>query len=120
MEDQEIYALTSGTLAKLDGGRAGVALDSALRQAVKDCLDRPGDERARKVTMEFQVTPVMELIDNQVSCEGAKGVYKVRVKVPDRESGLLDFGVRNNGMLVFNENSPANHRQATFLGEDEE
>lgn len=118
--DQELFALSAGTLSKLDGGRAAVALDRAFAQAVKDCLDRPGDERARKITMQIDVVPVKEVIDNQLSCEGAKGVYKIRLRTPDWESGTLDFGVRQNGMLIFNENSPANHRQATFLEGDEE
>ena len=109
---QELFQLTASTLAKLDRGAAAAALDKAIETAVRDCLDRPSDERARKITLTLELVPVKDVIDNVISCEGAKGVYKVRYRQPDWESKELDFGVRENGMLVFSELSPDNHRQA--------
>jgi len=115
MSEQEVHRLTAETLAKLDRGAAAAAFDRAITQAVRDCLDRPSDDRVRKVTLELQLTPIVEVLQNVVSCEGAHGSYKVRYKQPDWESAELDFGVRKPGMLIFNENSPANHRQTTLL-----
>lgn len=121
--DQELFALGTSTLAKLDRGAAAVALDKALERAVADCLDRPADERARKVTLTLEVKPVKEVHENTISCEGARGTYKVRYRQPDWESQELDFGVRQTragGMLVFSELSPANHRQTVLPLTDED
>jgi len=115
----DLFALTASTLAKLDRGAAAAALDRAISQAVRDCLDRPTDDRPRKITMTLEITPVNEVIDNVVSCEGAKGLYKVRMRQPDWESKTLDFGVRQNGMLVFAEMSPDNHKQPLLFDDDD-
>jgi len=114
-----LFQLTAGSLKHLDRGAAGVSLDHAIARAVKDCIDRPGDDRARKITLQIEIKPVTETINNVITCEGAKGVYKVRLRTPDWESNELDFGVRENGMLIFSEDSPANHRQAQLFTDEE-
>lgn len=116
----QLFALTASTLSKLDRGSAAAALDLAISRAVRDCLDRPGEDRPRKITLQIDVVPVKEVIDNVLSCEGARGIYKVRYRQPDWESQELDFGVRENGMLVFSETSPGNHRQSTFFDGDDD
>ena len=117
----QLFALGAGTLANLDRGAAAKALDNAIAAAVRDCLDRPGDDRARKITLTLEITPVCEVIDNVVTCEGAKGCYKVRYRQPDWESRTLDFGVRTSGHLVFSDISPDNHRQPFLpFGEEDE
>ena len=107
------------TIGLLDRGRVGVALEQFIRQATQDCIDRPGDDRARTVLLMIDVKPVAETHGELISCEGARGKAKVRLRLPDRESSELDFGVRKGGHLVFSEHSPANHKQATFLDENE-
>jgi hypothetical protein len=116
----ELFQLTASTLAKLDRGAAAKALDTAIAAAVHDCLDRPTDERARKITLTLELAPIKEVIGNVISCEGASGKFKVRYRQPDWESLKLDFGVRENGMLVFAEMSPANHQQPTLFDREEE
>jgi len=99
--------LNAETLKHLDRGIASAA------------LDRPGDDRPRKITLQLCIKPVTETMNNTLSCEGAKGEYKVALSIPDWQSQTLDFGVRQNGMLIFSEESPANHRQRTILDEEE-
>jgi hypothetical protein len=115
-----LFSLSAETLKQLDRGAAAAALDQAIQRAVKDCLDRPGDDRARKISLTLEVRPVTEVCNNVLTCEGARGCYKVRLRIPDWESQTLDFGVRENGLLVFNEHSPTNHRQATFFEGEED
>jgi len=112
--------LTLGNLKDLDFGKASTTFEVALQRAVKDCLDRPGDDRARTVVLEMKITPVKEILGNTLSCEGAKGVFRIKCTLPNWETQVVDFGVRSNGKLVFNEDSPRDHRQQTFLGEEEE
>lgn len=120
MSNQGLFALKAETLSHLDMGRASAALDQAIKKAVLDCLDRPGDDRPRKVTMTLELKPVMEVVNQSITCEGCTGQYAVRLRTPDWSSNKLDFGVRQNGTLVFNEHSPANHRQTTIFDNDED
>jgi hypothetical protein len=116
---EELFALSAETLVKLDLGRQAAAFDRAVRMAVQDCLDRPSDDRPRKITLQLAIKPVKQVIDNTISCEGATGVCQIRYRQPDWESDTLDFGVRTNGLLVFGAD-PKNHRQSMMDFEEEE
>jgi hypothetical protein len=70
MGKSTLFALNAETLSHLDSGRASAALDQALKKAVLDCLDRPGDDRPRKITLCLEVKPVMEVINQTISWEG--------------------------------------------------
>lgn len=114
-----LLALGADTLSRLDRGRVGLAIDAFVKQAVADCMDRPGDDRSRKILIEVELKPVAETNGETISCEGAKCIVKVRLKLPDRESAVMDFGVRRGGHAVFSENSPSDHRQTTFFDGEE-
>ena len=116
-----LKVLTLDTIKDLDLGRVGVGFSRLLEQAVRDCMDRPADERARKLILQISLRPKSEIVGQTVSCEGAAGVAQLRLKLPDYESQEVDFGVKQNGRLVFNEDSPRDHRQSTmFDGEEED
>lgn len=116
----KLQRLTLKAMDDLDYGKASEAFQQALKCAVRDCIDRPGDKRVRKVTLQMNLVPVPEINGNTIDCDTAKGVFTVRCKNPDLETGVVDFGVRNNGDLVFNPNSPSDHRQQTMLDDEEE
>lgn len=120
--DTELYKLQAASLAKLDRGTMAIALEHALQQAARDCLDRPTDDRARKVTVEISLKPKSEYDEDTRSVEivGATGQYRIKCSVPDRESKPLDFGLQTDGTLIFNENCPDNHRQRSLLPSEEE
>jgi hypothetical protein len=107
--------LTVETLHELDFGSIGIAFQKHLARVVQDCIDRPGDKRARTVLLEMKVVPVVEIRGSTIDCEGAKGTFKLKSKVPDHETQELDFAVRHDGSLVFNEESPRNHRQGVMF-----
>lgn len=106
------------TLKSLDLGSVDAAFRRCLERAVRDCLDRPDDERARKVTLQLNLVPVKQIIQNVISCEGARGTVQFRCRVPDYETRTLDFGVRENGSLYFSEECPDNHRQSSLFTGD--
>lgn len=113
MNDQ-LKRLSAETLKSLDQGKLAATLEKALERAVGDCIARPTDDRARKVTLQFDFTPVTDVDEGLVTLYGVKAKYQVRSKVPDWESKILDFGVQRDGSLVFSEESPENHRQKTL------
>lgn len=119
MSVQELLVLSAETLARLDRGKYKATLEAAFQRAVQDCIDRPTDDRTRKVTVQFDLVPVCDMDDKIVCCDGIKAKYQVKAVMPNWESKPLDFGVQRDGTLVFNEDAPDNHRQLTLpTGED--
>lgn len=109
-----IEKLSTATLSKLDGGRIDGGFTKAIERAMADCDNRPGLDKARKVTMEFSITP----------CAGEKGLLetcnvscKITETLPPRESKTYNMSARPDG-LFFQELAPENVHQTTF-GEPE-
>ena len=113
-----LQRLTLETIGNLDSGIAMETFQTAVQRAVKDCLDRPGDKRERKVVLQLAVKPVAVISGNTIDCEGAKGNFTCKTKIPDYETREVDFGVQQNGDLIFNPDSPTDHRQMTMLDQE--
>jgi len=114
-----IQLLKLETLTQLAHGKVGVAFDREIKRMIKDCLDRPSDERKRIITLTVEVTPTAVADGQVVTCEGAVCVAKVKSKLPDYESQKIDLGVRENGGAVFSPTCPENHRQQELFEPDE-
>jgi hypothetical protein len=95
----------------LDGGRIHEAFMAELRRVAIDCEDRPGDDHARKVSIELQVTPVC---DEQGKLDSLSGKFHVTSTVPKRRSKSYSFGFRQGGRMVFNDLSDDNIHQKTI------
>lgn len=109
--------LSLDSLRELDSGLAVETFQQAVQRAVKDCLDRPAEKKARKVILQMTIVPVPVINGNTIDCDGVKGAFQCRCKVPDVELQQIDFGVQKDGNLIFNPDSPRDHRQATMLEE---
>ena len=116
----ELKVLNLANLQDVDLGKADTMFSHALRNAVLDCLNRPTDDRVRTVTLTVKLKPVCEVFDTSVSCEGATGSFLCKSKIPDFETPEVDFGIKENGVLVFNPYSPRNHNQLTMFESEEE
>ena len=71
------------TMNALDGGITPAMFQDAVRRAVKDCIERPGDKRARVVTLQMKIVPVPLISGNTIDCEGAR-----HIPVQDENPGL--------------------------------
>ena len=123
MADNGLLALKGETILRLDRGMLSACLEKAIERAVADCVDRPGDDRARVVILKLEVKPKAETRENVITCEGAAATYKVTAKNPPWESQSLDFGVRRlagKDVLVFSDHSPSDHQQTTFFDGEED
>ena len=114
-----LKVLNLQSMADLSHGAVGVAVDKLIRQAIRDCIDRPGDDRARKLTVQIEFTPTAHIDGQSVTCEGAKAVAKASLKCPNYETGVLDLAVRENGAALFAPNSPENVAQATMFDDED-
>ena len=110
-----IHAFTLENLEHLDLGKAKEAFNMQIKRIAADCLDRPGDTNARKVTLEVVAKPVPD-VDG--TCERVKLQIQVTSKIPSMRTRVYDLGIRRNGVLVFSEDSPENIDQATMFDGD--
>lgn len=99
------------TLKDLDFGRPAVAYEQGIADAVRDCIDRPGDKRPRKVSMEFVIIPMVE---QEGDCNEVMGEFKIKTVLPHRQTKPYSFGLNKQGRLFFSENAPDNVDQTTF------
>lgn len=113
-------SLEQFTLAKLedlDGGKAFLAFQRHLTRAANDCLDRPNDGKPRSVTLKVALVPAP---DPEGDCTEVKAQIFAESTVPKHRTKVYSFGLRKNGVLVFNNESLENVDQATlFDGEDD-
>lgn len=104
-------------LEQLDDGRVAAAFIREIKRVADDMMDRPGDANKRTVALEFTLTPV---VDDAGSCDGARGEFQIKSKVPNRKSKTYGFDVRKNGVLAFSVESPTDPDQTTLddMGSD--
>ena len=72
--------LTTATLHRLDDGMVGRVIDAEIQKALKDCEDRPGLAKVRKVTIQLELTPQQD--DRTNALRGVDTAVQVAVKVP--------------------------------------
>ena len=99
------------SIAIIDGGRIGLAINQELRKAALDCEDRPADKRPRKVTLTLDMVPVC---DDAGDVESVFVSAQVKAIHPSRKSRKFDMSLRKNGVLAFNEDSLENVDQKTL------
>jgi hypothetical protein len=104
-------------LAELDGGRVRIAMDQLLKMAALDCEDRPGEKKARKLTLQLELKPVL---DQDGMCEDVKCTVQMKSSLPTRKTREYGFGLRRGGMLTFNPEAPDAHDQGTFDFKDKD
>ncbi len=104
--------MTLKTLHLLDYGKAAEALQTHLRRAAVDCLDRPGDAKARKVTLQFEIVPVLE---PDGDCTEVRVTIQAISKMPTHCTKPYSMALRKNGSLGFSEDSPENVGQTTIF-----
>jgi hypothetical protein len=113
----EILTLSLDSLKELDGGKIANAINLHLKRAANDCYDRPGDKKPRKVSLEISVVPVLD--SEARSCSEVKAQVHVASSVPKHRTREISLGLKPNGALVFNPDSPDRIDQTTFLKNEE-
>ncbi len=110
----QVVQFTLESLAELDGGKAVKAFEQHVRRAALDCMDRPADATARKVTLELELVPVLEPGGD---CTEVSARFRAASALPKHQTKLYSLGLRKNGVLVFNPDSPDHVDQSTLMNE---
>ncbi len=106
--------ISAAALAEIDGGRVARAIDAELEAVVRDCLNRPGDDAARKVTIEIAIKPAHTSDSGELEIAGV--TFAVRSSVPKRTSRTYQAAVDvKRRKLSVNEFSPDNPNQGSLI-----
>ncbi len=103
--------LTLDTLKEWDNGRAAVAMKQALRRAVLDLEDRPGEKKVRKVTLTAELTPNM---DENGDLDDVEIAFVIATTFPPRRTLPKPAMTDRQGRLIFNDLAPDNPAQTTL------
>lgn len=103
--------LKLSTLTGLDLGKVDAAFQIELHKVVKDCMDRPGDESKRSVTLTLEIAPEMA---SAGVCETVAAEFQVTSKMPSRKSRVYSMRPHVNGSLLFNPESADDANQGTL------
>lgn len=105
--------LTVANLQELDRGLPAIAINQALRQAVKDCLDRPGNDKKREVSISIQVWP--ELDKQTAVLDVVNITIDVKTRTPAQTSAVYRMLTTKDGVPLFQPASPLDPRQEAFF-----
>lgn len=95
--------LSLGALEQMDSGKIARLVKSHLQKLSADCLNRPADDTARTMNVEFSFTPVLD--PDSGDCETAKLRINVKSKVPTFRSKSYECRVGQKG-FSFNQDFP--------------
>ncbi len=102
-------------LTKLDDGRIDKLLKHHLSIAARDCINRPGDKNARKVTLEFICKPQA---NPEGDAETASVELECKSKVPIYRSRSFEMRL-NNGGFTYNQDFPNDLSQPSLFPDGE-
>ena len=88
-------------LVQLDGGIVCRAFDCELGQGVQDCLDRPTDNRPRKVAVVFTIKPKVDVKAGEVNCEDCLVEAEVASSMPKKRTKSFTMKPKHSGDLCF-------------------
>lgn len=109
--------LCFSSMEGLDEGRINKLLMHHLANVARDCINRPMDKSARKVTLEFQVKP--EPDPSTGDANTATVEIECKSKVPVYRSRRFEMRLKNNG-LSFNQDFPDDLNQPSLFPDGEQ
>lgn len=80
MSKKDVRKLDLGELGNLRSGLVGKQFEEALRKCLADCVDRPGNNAARKIGLVIEIKPAY---DDATECDKVDISVIVRDRVPD-------------------------------------
>lgn len=107
--------LTFESLHDLDNGRIAALLKRHLANVAQDCMNRPSDEAARKVTLDFVFKATMD--PDSRECERVWCEVECKSKVPVYRSKPIEMRVHRTG-FTYNRDFPDTLDQAPLPYED--
>jgi hypothetical protein len=101
--------LTLKNIQDLDGGKAALTFNHAVRAAIRDLTDRPGDKSKRRVLMQVNLTPKLDRTTGALDTVLVQ--FQVVTKIPVQQTLEYPMLPAGDGVLHFQPESPLDPRQ---------
>lgn len=99
------------SLREMDNGKIDKLLLQGLRQVIQDCVDRPTDKKARKVTLQLIFSPIP---DDLGACDEVSMSVQSKVSVPVKQTKTYSIGAKPSGEGFLNLASDDDVKQSTL------
>ena len=115
--NQETFNLAN--LPKVDFGKVSAAFDHELKSLVKDCDDRPLDDKARTLTLKVSLKPQADTTGNSAICDSIAVEFEVQGKIPVRRTKVYVMKPKQDGSLAFHPDLADDPDGSTLYDEDQ-
>jgi len=112
--------LTLENLPLLENGIVSTAFDAELKRLVKDCEDRPLDDKPREITLKVKLTPKVDTHGRSPCCDEVEVECEITGKVPVQRSKVYTMKPKHDGSIVFHPDLPEEPDGLTIHDEIEE
>lgn len=85
-------------LHELEGGRYATLLRHHLANLARDCMDRPGDDKERVLTIQFRMKPEMD--EDTRDCEKVNMTIEMKSKVPVFRTKKFQLRPHAKGFMI--------------------
>lgn len=113
MAQEGLQLLTLNSLEELDPV-IFLEWQKSLQAAVRDCADRPHEEKPREIALIVKVTPVRDIDGANMACVGVEAELTVKSTRPAHTRGGKSMSIYADGQCAFNPLSPHNVQQRTL------
>jgi len=103
------YQLNLKNLQELDNGKCAAAFNHAIRSIVADINDRPADRAKRKAVLTVMATPILHR--ESAVLENVNIQFRIEAKTPVRQTSEYPMKPTNDGLLLFQSESPFDPNQ---------
>lgn len=110
---QEKFVL--GNLPLLENGLISTAFDGELKRLVKDCDERPLDEKPRELTLKLKLTPKPDKNGRNPVCDEVEVECEISGKVPVQRSKIYVMKPKHDGSLLFHPDLPEDPNDETLM-----
>lgn len=111
--------LTLDTIGDVDQGALRIAVNKALKLVTQDLADRPALDKARKVLLEVNLKPVVDVNAQSPCMEHAEVSWQVMTKTPAIGSQNVVMKPQQDGQLYFHSDLPQDPDDETIMDEAE-
>lgn len=98
--------LTLSTMKGLDFGALEEAFNRELSRLVKDCDERPLDDKPRTLTLAVKMIPKADTSGRNVVCDNIDVELEIVGKVPVTRSKIFTMKPKHDGALMFHPDLP--------------
>ncbi len=109
--------LSLENLGQLDFGKIIAAFNHEREHVVKDCLDRPQDDKPRKIVITFLLKPICDETSRTIDCDSIDVGCEVSSVVPKRRTTIYSMKPRQDGGLTFHPDLASDAEGSTLYDE---